>query len=153
MYQLEKNTAEKPVATREAKTWKSHVNAIIRHVHSHFGGSRLIVPLTWPADNDGYGGAVTRDVAPSRGELIVKFPRQSLSLLLSCCLVLASAPGGFAAQAVQSAALPPTQGPQQSPVQDAQRRNSCSNSPRRWVGVGSWIAFEDGRGCYTKCLE
>jgi hypothetical protein len=52
MYQMDKNIAEKPVVTREAKTWKSRVNAIIRPVHLHFGGSRLKAPLTWPAEND-----------------------------------------------------------------------------------------------------
>ena len=36
----------------------------------------------------------------------MKFLKQSLSLLLSCCLVLATAPEGFAAQADQSAAPP-----------------------------------------------
>jgi hypothetical protein len=51
MYQMEKNTAEKHAVTREAKTWKSCVNATIRRVHSHFGGSHLEAPLTWPADN------------------------------------------------------------------------------------------------------
>jgi hypothetical protein len=50
MYQMEKNTAEKPVVTLEAKMWKSRVNAIIAHVRSRFGSSRLEVPLTWPAD-------------------------------------------------------------------------------------------------------
>jgi len=49
----------------------------------------------------------------------VKLLKQSLSLLLSCCLVLATVPEGFAAQADQSAAPPPTQAPQQSPVQAA----------------------------------
>jgi hypothetical protein len=50
MYQMEKNTAEKRAATREA-TWKSRVSATIRRVHSHFGGFRLEVLLAWPADN------------------------------------------------------------------------------------------------------
>jgi hypothetical protein len=57
MYQMEKNTAEKRVVTREAKTWKSRVNATIRRVHSHFGSSRLAAPLTWPTDNDSFSGA------------------------------------------------------------------------------------------------
>jgi hypothetical protein len=58
MCEMEKNTVEKRVVTREAKTWKSRVNAIIPRVHSHFGSSRLDVPLSWPTDNDGSGGAV-----------------------------------------------------------------------------------------------
>src|ERR1700733_13264393 len=54
---------------------------------------------------------------PRRKDLIVKLLKQSLSLLLSCGLVLATMPEGFAAQADQSAAPPPA--PQQSPVQAA----------------------------------
>jgi hypothetical protein len=34
MYAMEKNTAEKLAGTREVKTWKSRVNAIIHHAHS-----------------------------------------------------------------------------------------------------------------------
>src|ERR1700732_28252 len=50
----------------------------------------------------------------------MKFLKQGLSLLLSYCLVLASAPGAFAAQAEQSTAPPPDQtGP--PPVQAAQQ--------------------------------
>src|SRR4030088_293183 len=50
----------------------------------------------------------------------MKFIKQGLSLLLSCCLVLATAPGAFAAQAEQSTAPPPDQiGP--PPVQAAQQ--------------------------------
>jgi len=51
MYQMEKNTAEKSVVTREAKTWKSHVNATIWRVRSRFGGSRLEVLVTSPSDD------------------------------------------------------------------------------------------------------
>jgi len=47
----------------------------------------------------------------------VKFLKQSLSLLLSCCIVLASAPGGLAAQADQSALQPPVQAAPQTPEQ------------------------------------
>jgi hypothetical protein len=54
----------------------------------------------------------------------MKFLKQGLSLLLSYCLVLASAPGAFAAQAEQSTApppdqtaLPPVQAAQQTPEQ------------------------------------
>src|SRR6266851_4934554 len=54
---------------------------------------------------------------PVEGESIVKFIKQSLSLFLSCCLVLATAPGGLAAQADQSAAQPPGQAAQQTPAQ------------------------------------
>ncbi len=39
--------------TREAKTLRLRVNAIIRHVRSRFGSSRLEVPQAWPAENDG----------------------------------------------------------------------------------------------------
>jgi hypothetical protein len=48
----------------------------------------------------------------------VKLIKQSLSLFLSCCLVFATAPGGFAAQADQSAAPSPAQA---TPVQAAQQ--------------------------------
>jgi hypothetical protein len=51
MCRMEKNTAEKPVVTREAKTWKARVNAIIWHARSRFASSRLEVALTWPADD------------------------------------------------------------------------------------------------------
>ena len=47
----------------------------------------------------------------------MKFLKQSLSLLLSCCLVLASAPGGLAAQADQSAPQAPVRAAQQTPEQ------------------------------------
>jgi hypothetical protein len=47
----------------------------------------------------------------------VKFIRQGLSLFLSLCLVLATAPGGFAAQADQSATQPPVQAAKQTPEQ------------------------------------
>jgi len=47
----------------------------------------------------------------------VNFLKQSLSLFLSGCLVLATAPGGFAAQAGQSATPPPVQAAQQTPQQ------------------------------------
>src|SRR4030088_2897259 len=50
----------------------------------------------------------------------MKFIKQGLSLLLSCCLVLATAPGAFAAQAEQSTAAPPDQ-TAQPPVQAAQQ--------------------------------
>jgi hypothetical protein len=33
MYAMEKNTAEKLAETREVKTWKSRVSAIIQRVH------------------------------------------------------------------------------------------------------------------------
>src|SRR2546430_2847185 len=54
---------------------------------------------------------------PVAGELIVKFLKQSLSLFLSCCLVLATAPGGFADQAEQSTSQTPMQAAQQTPEQ------------------------------------
>jgi hypothetical protein len=46
----------------------------------------------------------------------VKFLKQSLSFFLNCCLVLATAPGGFA-QANQSPAQPPVQAAPQTPEQ------------------------------------
>jgi hypothetical protein len=49
--------------------------------------------------------------------LIVIILKQSLSLLLSGCLVLVTAPGAFAAQAGQSAAPTPVQAAQQTPEQ------------------------------------
>jgi hypothetical protein len=52
MYRMEKSTAERHVVTREVKTWKSHVSATIRRVHSHFGASHLEVPMTLPPHND-----------------------------------------------------------------------------------------------------
>src|SRR2546425_9328044 len=54
---------------------------------------------------------------PVAGELIVKFLKQSLSLFLSCCLVLATAPAGFADQADQSTSQLPVQAAQQTPAQ------------------------------------
>src|SRR5580692_12937109 len=54
---------------------------------------------------------------PVEGESIVKFIKQSLSLFLSCWLVLAAALGGFAAQTDQPAAQPPVQAAQQTPEQ------------------------------------
>ncbi len=53
MYQMDKSTAGMRVVRREAKTWKSHVNATMRHVRSRFGSLRL--PLTWPIDDDRSG--------------------------------------------------------------------------------------------------
>jgi hypothetical protein len=47
----------------------------------------------------------------------VNFIKQSLSLFLSCCLVLAIAPGGFADQADPSDAALPVQAAQQTPAQ------------------------------------
>ena len=126
MYQMEKNTAEKPVVTQVAKTWKSRVNAAIRHVRSRFGSSRPELPLIWPADSDRLNCASVTSLErisrihrrdPVEGESIVNFIKQSLSLFLSCCLVLATAPGGLAAQADQSPAQPPVQAAQQTPAQ------------------------------------
>jgi len=50
--------------TRGVKTWKSRVNATMPLVRLQFGGSRLEVPPTWPADNDTSGGAISRDAVP-----------------------------------------------------------------------------------------
>ena len=59
-------------------------------------------------------------MSTAEGESTVKFIKQSLSLFLSCCLVLASAPVGFAAQTEQSTAPPPVQ-TAPPPVQAAQQ--------------------------------
>jgi hypothetical protein len=125
MYRTAKNTAEQPVVTREARKWKSHANAAIRRVRSHSGGSLLEIPLTWSVKTDrccgtipeweglaGYAGTT------GQGESKMKFLKQSLSLFLSCCLVLVTAPGGFAAQADQPAAPSPTRA---TPVQPARQ--------------------------------
>src|SRR5437667_12806486 len=45
------------------------------------------------------------------------FLQQSLSLFLSCCLLLTTAPGAFADQAPQSEAPPTVQDAQQTPAQ------------------------------------
>src|ERR1700739_4384281 len=52
---------------------------------------------------------------PVEGGSIVKFIKQSLSLFLSCYLLLATAPEGFAAPADQPSAQPPVQAAQQTP--------------------------------------
>src|SRR5207245_10618871 len=54
---------------------------------------------------------------PVAVELLVQFLEQRLSLILSCCLVLATAPAGFADQADQSTSQPPVQAAQQTPAQ------------------------------------
>src|ERR1700682_5735952 len=53
----------------------------------------------------------------AEGELIVKLLKQSLSLFLSWCLLLTTAPGALAAQADQSLPQPPVQAAQQTPEQ------------------------------------
>ena len=110
MYAMGKGTAEMRVVTREAKTSKSRVNATIWHVRSRFG--------SWHS----FGGARSSLgwTRPVEGESIVKFIKQSLSLLLCYCLLLTSAPGAFA-QADQSAAQSTVQTAQQPPVQAAQQ--------------------------------
>ena len=64
MQQAEKSIAGRRVVTRGVKTWKSRVNATMPLVRLQFGGSRLEVPPTWPADNDTSGGAISRDAVP-----------------------------------------------------------------------------------------
>src|ERR1700736_5777716 len=54
---------------------------------------------------------------PSRRRRIDMFLKQSLSLFLSGCLLLTTAPGAFADQAPQSEATPPVQAAQQTPAQ------------------------------------
>jgi Protein of unknown function (DUF3300) len=65
----------------------------------------------------GLGNADVHQCRPAKGESIVKFIRQVLSLFLSYCLVLVTVPGGFAAQADQSATQPPVQAAKQTPEQ------------------------------------
>jgi len=60
--------------------------------------------------------AVTIDAVAAAGELNM-FLKQSLSLFLSGCLLLTTAPGAFADQAPQSEAPPPVQAAQQTPAQ------------------------------------
>src|SRR2546428_8043724 len=71
---------------------------------------------------------------PVAGELIVKFLKQSLSLFLSCCLVLATAPAGFADQADQSTSQPPVQAAQQTPAQLQQLVAPIAFDPDALVG-------------------
>src|ERR1700737_5418742 len=54
---------------------------------------------------------------PSRHRRIDMFLKQSLSLFLSGCLLLTTAPAAFADQAAQSEAPPPVQAAQQTPAQ------------------------------------
>jgi hypothetical protein len=54
---MDKSIAVNPAVTREAKTWKSRVNAITWRVHCRFGGSRLKVRLTWSTDSGSLLGA------------------------------------------------------------------------------------------------
>src|SRR5205823_11013168 len=54
---------------------------------------------------------------PTRRSSDLKLIKQSLSLFLSGCLMLATASGGFAAQADQSSTPPPVQAAQQTPEQ------------------------------------
>src|SRR3981081_2599801 len=54
---------------------------------------------------------------PFEGESIVKFIKQSLSLFLSCCLLLSTTPGAFADQTDQATAPPPVVAAQQTPAQ------------------------------------
>lgn len=126
MYRMARNIAARPVGTPEAKTWKSRVNATICHVRSRFGSLNHDVSLIWPAESDcllrlhlRHSGSICRcsRMRPIEGESFVKFIKQSLSLFLSCCLILATAPGGLAAQADQSAAQLPVQAAKQSPEQ------------------------------------
>jgi hypothetical protein len=61
MCEMDKNTAGMRAVTREAKTWKSHVNATTWRVHARFGSLCLAPVLTWPVDKDRYGGAASVD--------------------------------------------------------------------------------------------
>jgi hypothetical protein len=46
---MERNTAEMPVVMPEARMWKLHVNAAIRHVPLHFDSSQLVAASNWIA--------------------------------------------------------------------------------------------------------
>jgi hypothetical protein len=61
--------------------------------------------------------AKTTNAVSAEGELIVNFIKQSLSLLLSWCLLLTTAPGAFADQTDQATASPPVVTAQPSPAQ------------------------------------
>src|ERR1700682_2556519 len=61
--------------------------------------------------------AKTTNAVSAEGELIVNFIKQSLSLLLSWCLLLTTAPGAFADQTDQATAPPPVVTAQPSPTQ------------------------------------
>jgi hypothetical protein len=125
MCQTEKSTAEKPVVTQEAKTWKSPVNATTRHARSRFGSSCLAMPLAWPIDNDslrrrrlrGKDLLVFRSSDHVVRRSIMKFFKQCLSFFLSWCLLATTVPGGFADQAVQPTSQAPVQAAQQTPEQ------------------------------------
>ena len=80
---------------------------------------------SWPIDNEGVqaadydsagSGSVCRQ-GIAKGEVIMKFIKQSLSFILSCCLVLTTVPEGFAVQAEQSATQAPIQAVHETPGQ------------------------------------
>ena len=57
-FPLARSTAEMPVGTREARTWKSRVNAIIPPVRLRLRRSRLEVPLTLPGNTGQFEAAL-----------------------------------------------------------------------------------------------
>jgi hypothetical protein len=57
------------------------------------------------------------DTGPAARRMIVKFLKQTLSLFLSCCVVLTTARAGPAAQSDESSAPPQVQAAQQTAVQ------------------------------------
>src|SRR5258708_2882400 len=113
MYRRGKSTAETRAAKPEATKWKSHVSATMRHVRSRFGVFHRAWPLGRPRDlgHNGRGRWLSR-----RGRIDM-FLKQSLSLFLSGCLLLTTAPGAFADQAPQTEPTPPVQAAQQTPAQ------------------------------------
>src|SRR5713226_9144385 len=119
MCQTEKNIAGRRVVSRGAKTWKSRVDATMPLVRLLFGNLRLAMPPTRSTERNAIH-RVTMMQRQDEGEFIVKLLKPSLSLLLSYCLLLTSAPGAFA-QADQSAAQSTVQTAQQAPVQAAQQ--------------------------------
>src|SRR5580704_5204630 len=80
---------------------------------------------------------------PVEGESIVKVIRQSLSLFLSCCLVLANVPGGFA-QADQPAAQIPVQAAPQTPEQLQQLVAPIALYPDQVVEADRWLQQHTG---------
>jgi hypothetical protein len=100
-------------------------------VRSPFDNLRPELPLVWPSNSAGRDGSTERYgvstsrcslMQPVKGESFVKFIKQSLSLLLSYCLVVATVPGAFAAQEQSTMPAPaqaaaPVQAAQQTPEQ------------------------------------
>src|ERR1700730_8747853 len=84
MYQTGKSIAEGRVVTREAKTWKSRVNATMALVSSQFGNFCLAMPPTRPTELNAIY-RLSRDAAPGSRRFhheIVKTEFVAFALLL-----------------------------------------------------------------------